>query len=69
MVAGNSFMRIWKFMEMSEKQRLIQHFLKQHGEQFTKDDFIKFLASRYDHAGLDSMHGLHNPGSSRRRAR
>lgn len=42
------FMKLWNFMELSEKQRLMRQFLSQHGDHFSRDDFIKFLALRYD---------------------
>jgi len=44
----NSFMKLWNFMELSEKQRLMRQFLNQHGDHFSKDDFVRFLAMRYD---------------------
>ena len=44
----NPFMRLWNFMELSEKQRLMRQFLNQHGDHFSKDDFVRFLAMRYD---------------------
>ncbi len=47
------FMNLWNFMELSEKQRLMRTFLSQHGEHFNKDDFIRFLALRYDAPGCD----------------
>lgn len=45
---SDSFISLWNFMELSEKQRLMRQFLKQHGDHFSKDDFVKFLAKRYD---------------------
>ena len=44
----DSYMRLWNFMELSEKQRLMREFLNQHGDHFSKDDFVRFLALRYD---------------------
>ena len=44
---SNTFMDLWNFMELSEKQRLMRQFLSQHGDHFSKDDFIRFLALRY----------------------
>ncbi len=44
----DSYMRLWNFMELSEKQRLMRQFLNQHGDHFSKDDFVRFLALRYD---------------------
>lgn len=49
----NAFMDLWNFMELSEKQRLMRSFLSQHGEHFSKDDFLRFLALRYDAPGRD----------------
>lgn len=48
MSKSKSFMSLWNFMELSEKQRLMRTFLSQHGDHFSKSDFIKFLAMRYD---------------------
>ena len=48
-----SFMDLWNFMEISEKQRLMRQFLKQHGDHFSRDDFVRFLAQKYDGAPLD----------------
>ena len=45
---SNSFMNLWNFMELSEKQRLMRQFLSQHGDHFSRDDFIRFLALRYE---------------------
>ncbi|MGI9537891.1 MAG: hypothetical protein ACR2PB_12530 [Desulfocapsaceae bacterium] len=47
------FMRLWNFMELSEKQRIMRQFLNQHGDHFSKDDFVRFLALRYDGTNLD----------------
>ena len=45
---SKSFAKLWNFMELSEKQRLMRQFLSQHGDHFSKDDFIRFLALRYE---------------------
>ncbi len=45
------FINLWNYMELSEKQRLMRTFLSQHGDHFSRDDFLRFLASRYDEAG------------------
>ena len=45
---SDSFMNLWNFMELSEKQRLMRQFLSQHGDHFSRDDFIRFLALRYE---------------------
>ena len=48
MSRSDSFMSLWNFMELSEKQRLMRQFLKQHGDHFSKDDFVKFLSRRFE---------------------
>ena len=48
MSKSDSFMNLWNFMELSEKQNLMRQFLSQHGDHFSKDDFIRFLALRYE---------------------
>lgn len=53
MSKDTDFMNLWNFMELSEKQRLMRTFLSQHGEHFSKDDFLRFLALRYDAPGRD----------------
>lgn len=53
MSEDTAFMDLWNFMELSEKQRLMRTFLSQHGEHFSKDDFLRFLALRYDAPGRD----------------
>ena len=40
-------------MELSEKQRLMRQFLKQHGDHFSKDEFVEFLAKRYDRTRME----------------
>lgn len=42
------FTNLWNYMELSEKQRLMRTFLSQHGDNFSRDDFLRFLALRYD---------------------
>jgi hypothetical protein len=44
------FTNLWNYMELSEKQRLMRTFLSQHGDHFSRDDFLRFLALRYDGA-------------------
>lgn len=48
MSTHSPFMNLWNFMELSEKQRLMRQFLSQHGDHFSKEDFVKFLARRYE---------------------
>ncbi len=43
-----SFVDLWNFMELSEKQRLMRQFLSQHGDHFSREDFVRFLALRYE---------------------
>lgn len=45
---SDSFMKLWNFMEFSEKQRLMRQFLTQHGDHFSKADFVRFLALKFD---------------------
>lgn len=44
---SDTFMNIWNYMEFSEKQRLMRAFLRQHGDHFSRDDFVRFLAVRF----------------------
>jgi hypothetical protein len=50
----NTFMNVWNFMELTEKQRLMRQFLSQHGDHFSKDDFIRFLSLRYENGRQES---------------
>ena len=43
-----SMMMLWKFMDLTEKERLMYLFTQKHGEHFTRDEFFDFLAERYD---------------------
>ena len=52
MTESDVFIRLWNYMELSEKQRLMRTFLSQHGDHFSRDDFLRFLAVRYDGADL-----------------
>lgn len=65
MSKNNSFMNIWNFMEISEKQRLMQQFLMQHGDHFSKEDFVRFLAKRYPVARSDVIPVNRNPQNGR----
>jgi len=58
-----SYMRLWNFMELSEKQRLMRQFLDQHGDHFSKDDFVRFLALRYDGGHREPKQARHNLSS------
>ncbi len=63
MSTSKSFMKLWNFMELSEKQRLMRQFLSQHGDHFSKDDFVKFLAMRYD-GGRQELKPVPDPPNS-----
>ena len=39
--------KIWSITEDSEKSRVMQQFIKIHGEHYTQEDFLKHLAKRY----------------------
>jgi len=39
--------KIWSITEDSEKNRVMQQFIKKHGEHYTQEDFLKHLAKRY----------------------
>ena len=58
-----SYMRLWNFMELSEKQRLMRQFLDQHGDHFSKDDFVRFLALRYGGGHRELKQARHNLSS------
>lgn len=62
-----TFMELWNFMELSEKQRLMRQFLSQHGDHFSKDDFVRFLALRYENSRqeINSLTGTHDGRQSR----
>jgi len=51
---SHTFMHLWNFMELSEKQRLMRQFLSQHGDHFSKDDFVRFLSLRYEDGRQES---------------
>ena len=59
----DSFIRLWNLMELSEKQRLMRQFLNQHGDHFSKDDFVRFLALRYDGGHRELKQGRDNLSS------
>lgn len=59
------FMSLWNFMEISEKQRLMRQFLKQHGDHFSTDDFVRFLSMRYDGIPLDLKQMNRDPENRR----
>ena len=48
-----SFVDLWNFMDLSEKQRLMRQFLSQHGDHFSREDFVRFLALRYESGRQD----------------
>lgn len=44
---NQSIKNIWRITEDSEKKRVMQQFIQKHGEDYTQEDFIKYLAKRY----------------------
>ena len=42
-----TFITLWRFMELSEKKRLMQQFIQKHGDIFSRDEFFEFLANKY----------------------
>ena len=43
-----SLVMLWKFFDRTEKERLIYQFTRVHGEHFSRNEFFKFLAKKYD---------------------
>ena len=60
------FINLWNLMEFSEKQRLMRTFLRQHGDHFSRDDFLRFLALRYDGPEQDAASKFHRSNSLER---
>ncbi|MBT8354718.1 MAG: hypothetical protein HKP41_10665 [Desulfobacterales bacterium] len=44
---NQSIKNVWSITEDSEKKRVMQQFIQKHGEHYTEEDFIKYLAKRY----------------------
>ena len=66
-MSNPNFMNLWNFMELSEKQRLMRQFLSQHGDHFSRDDFIRFLALRYEKDSQESTPVAGTPHTRERR--
>jgi len=47
MKKGSNYKSVWKITSQSEKERIFSIFLKEYGENYTQDDFVKFLKKRY----------------------
>jgi len=43
----SNYKDVWKVTSQSEKERIFRMFLKEYGENYTSDDFVKFLKRRY----------------------
>jgi hypothetical protein len=42
-----SVVNLWRSTEETEKKRIISHFIKNHGENYTHDEFLNYLEKRY----------------------
>jgi hypothetical protein len=47
MKKGSNYKSVWDITSQSEKERIFSMFLKEYGEHYTPDDFVKFLKKRY----------------------
>lgn len=52
-----SLMVLWKYMDLSEKKRLMHEFTKAHGDHFSKYEFFEFLADKYDDSQIEFESG------------
>ena len=52
-----SLMVLWKYMDLSEKKRLMLEFTKTHGDHFSKYEFFEFLADKYDDSEIEFESG------------
>ena len=52
-----SMMVIWKYMDLSEKKRLMHQFTTTHGDHFSKYEFFEFLADKYDDSQIEFESG------------
>ncbi len=43
----SSYKNVWESTSQSEKERIFRIFLKKYGENYTPEDFVKFLKNRY----------------------
>lgn len=44
----NHVMLLWRYMELSEKKRLMNTFARKHGANFSPTEFFEFLSDEYD---------------------
>lgn len=43
----SNYKTVWEITSQSERERIFSIFLKEYGENYTSDDFVKFLKKRY----------------------
>ena len=43
----SNYKSVWEVTSQSEKERIFSMFLREYGENYTQDDFVKFLKKRY----------------------
>lgn len=43
----SNYKSVWEITSQSERERIFRMFLKEYGENYTQDDFVKFLKKRY----------------------
>lgn len=43
----SNYKSVWEITSQPERERIFRMFLKEHGENYTQDDFVKFLKKRY----------------------
>lgn len=47
MKQASNYKSVWEITSQAEKERIFSMFLKEYGENYTPDDFVKFLKKRY----------------------
>ena len=47
MKRASNYKSVWEITSQAEKERIFSMFLKEYGENYTPDDFVKFLKKRY----------------------
>lgn len=47
MKKASNYKSVWDITSQSERERIFSIFLKEYGENYTSDDFVKFLKKRY----------------------
>ncbi len=51
-----SVLNVWNITNAAEKKIIMNQFLQKHGEFYTQDDFIAFLAKKYQkHRSIDTL--------------